>query len=424
MRQHCTDQELLALVHGEPGWVSRVRGEIHINFCGRCRRRLAAMEAAANSWREIALGPFDPPKEKVEAARQQFLARVGADRATRVPTRWSTGLRIALVSAALACGVLAGIGVWTSRERSPVAKAVVGTQAGIPVVKRELAVAAPSVRVIAPPSIAVSGEAIPALTIEDPRETEVNLLWALHESRLCRTGSVEVSGRTVRGVLETREQLAALKALVEQEVRGAVKIEVRTADEVSAQLSATASAHVTTGGSATSAAGRPSGQRMLISWLTARGLADADVTTETIRISNQAVRLANGAWVESWALQRLVERFGPEERRGMKLASRARLYEMLKSHFDALDRILAQERELLLPIAGPGDASPAALGLFADVARLSSALQDAFAGSSAEPSDAVRLTAILQAASGSASRWGSETLPEWSVFAASADASR
>ena len=104
----------------------------------------------------------------------------------------------------------------------------------------------------------------------------------------------------------------------------------------------------------------------------------------------------------------------------MRLASRARLYEMLKSHFDALEKILAQQRELLAPVLVAGDAPLASSGIFGDVARLSSALQDAFAGSNAQASDAVRLRGMLHTASGAASRWGAETLPEWNVFAASA----
>jgi len=424
MRHHCTDQELLALVHGNPTWVSRVRGEFHVNFCARCRRRLAAMEAAANSWKEIALGPFDLPKERVEAARQKFLARVGPEHRVPVSPAWPTGLRVPVVSAALACGALAGIGVWTARENSPVAKAVESQPVlRLPAVTRETAAAMPAVRVLSPPSIGISSGAIPAM-VEDSREIEVNLLWALHEGRLCRTGSVEVVGSTLRGVVETSEQLAALKTLVEQEVRGSVRVEVRTADEAAAQLPAAGAASLPTSGRATSTDGMPSGQKMLLGWLKGRGLPDAEVTAETIRISNQAVRLANEAWVESWSLQRLAERFGPEERRGMKLASRARLYEMLKSHFDALEKILAQERALLLPIAAAGDVAPSSSGLFAEVARLSSVLQDAFAGSSAEAIDAVRLRASLETASGAASRWGSEALPEWNVFAAPAAVGR
>ena len=91
---------------------------------------------------------------------------------------------------------------------------------------------------------------------------------------------------------------------------------------------------------------------------------------------------------------------------------------MVKSHYDALERVLAQERDLLLPILGSdtetysGPASPA---VFADVARLSAMIQDTFAGdaNAGDPQNDTRLKDLLQVAVSEVSYWGAHNLASW-----------
>ena len=88
------------------------------------------MEAAANNWRQRCLKPFEVPAENVEAARRQFLERVSSEPSA---PRWRMSFRIGLAAGALACGVMAAIGVWTVRERelAPVPRPVPAKASGI-----------------------------------------------------------------------------------------------------------------------------------------------------------------------------------------------------------------------------------------------------------------------------------------------------
>jgi hypothetical protein len=222
----------------------------------------------------------------------------------------------------------------------------------------------------------------------------------------------------LRGVVETAAQLEALKTIVSQEVRGAVTIDVHTADEAITVLPQP-------GGppqfAKPVASRQPAGEALIRTWLKGRNLTGDAASAELLRISNQVVRLANEAWIESWALQRLVERFGPKERLGLSLAGRARLFEMAQWHFAALEKALAGERDLLMPILGDEPstaATEAPVRLFAEVARLSALIQDTFAGGGEEAEEGVatRLRESCKLALSSASAWGSTQLHDWEAF--------
>jgi hypothetical protein len=241
------------------------------------------------------------------------------------------------------------------------------------------------------------------LELTDPRETELNLLWVIHEQGLCRSGSVDVAAGpggafTVRGVVDTTEQLQALQALLNEEVRGLFALDVHTADDVVANAASVPGLEL----QRPLSAARPApGEALILAWLKTRNIAGQQAIRESNRIATQAVSLANEAWMESWALRRLVERFGPEDRQALRLTSQARLAEMTQLHLNALEKAVAQERELLLPILGGDDAASSATdSRLADTARLCRMIQDAFAsGGTADAADFATLRDLLTATS-------------------------
>ena len=221
-------------------------------------------------------------------------------------------------------------------------------------------------------------------------------------------------------MVETAAQLEALKTIVSQEVRGSITIDVHTADEAIDALSQPGSAPQF---AKPAASRQPAGEALIRTWLKGRNLTGDPASAELLRISNQAVRLANEAWIESWALQHLVERFGPDDRRGLTLAGRARLFEIAQWHFAALEKALLAERDLVMPIVGDEPSTAAAEAperLFAEVARLRALIQDTFAGGGeeADAGVATRLRESCKLALSAASAWGSTQLRDWEAFPA------
>jgi hypothetical protein len=232
----------------------------------------------------------------------------------------------------------------------------------------------------------------------------LNILWVVHEQGLCRSGSVDVEAGpagafTVRGVVDSAEQLQSLQALLKEEIRGPFAIEVHTADNLMANAASAPDPELRR---PLSAARPAPGEALILGWLKARNVSGEQAIRESNRISTQAVSLANEAWIESWALRRLVERFGQEDRQALRLTSQARLAEMTQLHLHALERALTQEREVLLPILGPEAAAPSAsYSRFADTARLCRMIQDAFAsGGTANVAEFGTLRDLLTATSG------------------------
>ena len=395
--------------------------EFHLNFCRRCRTRQASLEAAGNNWKQGCLGSFELSAERVAIARSNFLARVAADQTVSGPplssSGWAMGMRVGLIAAAVACAVMASIGVWSVRQDRAVVRKSAVPVSPKPRVPHPQAPASPQVPVQTARANILPEPIKPAVTQPaDAREIEIDLLWAVHEQRLCRTGSVDVVLRpsgllAIRGVVETGAQLEELKTLAAEEAHGPFAMDVRTTDEFSAPrlfLPVPAAAP-----SVVPAVPRSrDGERLIRLWLKGRTLTEDEAVSEVNRISNQAVRLANEAWVEGWALQRLVDRFPVERRDGLKLASRARLSEMVQSHFAGLEKSLTQERDLLLPIIGNDDPSPSAASgtLFADVARLSALIQDTFAGTSP---DGHQIAGALRRTLNAAAGWGNANLAAW-----------
>jgi anti-sigma factor RsiW len=83
MNQHCSDQDLLLLAHGELSLGRRIVTQAHVAFCLRCQGRLAKLTGAsrllADAIRGRDLPRWSPPGPQgvVAAARTATFLRIG-----------------------------------------------------------------------------------------------------------------------------------------------------------------------------------------------------------------------------------------------------------------------------------------------------------------------------------------------------------
>jgi hypothetical protein len=374
MPERCSDERLLRLSHGEPGWLERLAIRFHLTRCAVCRQRQAQLESLANRLRpavpEILLTPA-----RIEQARQRFYARAAA--VLPEPARHRRpGLRAAAAMAAsLSCMLAAGLGIWHYQRSAPPAPPTprattpVQTPAAPPM---QLPPAIPhQVAVVRPPAVME----IPRRPPAPSADTEVALLRVLHDQGLCRQGSVELvrgpdSVLTVRGVVNSAADGESLRALLEKAAEGQpLAVELRYPDEVAPAAPAAAIPPVKT-------AAQPVGSDLLREYLKDQNLEPRERLRESNRIANEAVRLAGTMAMEAWALRRLEDAVRSLASAASSPASTASLREMRAAHLAALGQALAAEQDLLLPIVGEGTAGSSDL---AAVTRLSDLVQDTFA---------------------------------------------
>jgi hypothetical protein len=254
----------------------------------------------------------------------------------------------------------------------------------------------------------------------DPEETAVDLLWILHQRGMCRSGSIDVaiaSGNVeVRGAVETAAELADLRSLL-AEARGDFRFSVRAADDLGGPPVPTNQDKPET-----SSSHSPPGDAIIRSYLNRQNIPLERRTSEALRTSNRAVRLANDAWIESWAVRHLLDRFGTDSR--LSELSETRLVRMALSHLDAMNQALDEEYRTLAPMLSVESTppSPGATAELTDVARLSDLIQDTFAGvrpDQESPDErTARLRDLLTAVRAQSVRWSELSSQDWHALVA------
>ena len=378
---------------------------------------MASIEAAGNLWTNTYSRRANLTPERIDAARSRVFDRMAppAWNAFQHPRRLPV-LRLTVAAAALSCAVLGGIGVWRSRENfalptppPPHRLAPAESASPLPQPPQAVATAAP---VLSPPEVIPPPPPPDKL---DPEETAVDLLWILHQHGLCRSGSIDVaiaSGAVdVRGAVETATELADLRSML-TEARGDFRFSVRAAADVASPAALT-----TQGRPETSSSHSPPGDAIIGSYLNRQNVPTERRTSEALRISNQAVRLANDAWIESWAVRRLLDRFRADSR--LSELSETRLARMALSHLDAMNQALDEEYTTLAPVLGveTTPSSPGATAELTDVARLSDLIQDTFAGVGPDqpsPDERIaRLRDLMTAVRAQSTLWTASSSQDW-----------
>jgi len=330
-------------------------------------------------------------------------------------------LRLTVAAVALTCAVLGGIGVWRSRENAapatspgPAPAATAETSRPLPDPPQAVATAAP---VLSPPELLPPPPPTDKLA---PEETAVDLLWILHQHGLCRSGSIDVSIASgdveVRGAVETATELADLRSLL-AEARGDFRFSVLASNDVVGPPVPTDQ-----GKPEASSFHSPPGDAIIRSYLNRQNVPLERRTSEALRISNQAVRLANDAWIESWAVRRLLDRFGSGRR--LSELSEIRLARMALSHLDAMNQALDEEYRTVAPMPGiePGPSPAGATAELTDVARVTDLIQDTFAGTGPDqpsPDERIaRLRDLLAAVHVQSARWAALSSQDWHALVA------
>ena len=79
--RHCADEQLLAWLDGELGWIAQGRVKRHLARCWSCRTRLAGMEEEVYDLiRRADRSPMPP--EQIRAARNRFFERADVQEVT------------------------------------------------------------------------------------------------------------------------------------------------------------------------------------------------------------------------------------------------------------------------------------------------------------------------------------------------------
>ena len=400
-KRHCSDERLLAMLDAETDTASRRGITRHLQSCSKCRARFCELEnefrSLSRSWGDTGL----ISSREVEQARNRFLAWTRTQafefrRDMRLRMRLSAIFRVPAMATVGAFLLIGGVTVWKLEmqkpEAPPVAKQVLTSSEPRPIERAQLRThslkeVARLDRAVAPIEFPQSGPTAAQLL-----EAEVEVWWLLHRAGACRGEPIEVTTRgdhiVVHGLVASRKRRQELAATLKEGIGSQlIRIELRTAEDVTADSKPLASAI-----SALQIASPPNrdlGFRRAV----AAALRDAyplDTAEEArhrlVGLANRAVRQAEDAIAEAWAIRRIGERFHGEESVNLSAHSRRLFETMVKEHLTTLHAHATELNSFLSPILfriAPEEHSLVTpLDLFATVERLRVLVQTSLAGDS------------------------------------------
>jgi anti-sigma factor RsiW len=417
-RKHCTEDVLLAHLDGELPVPVDMHVRRHLLSCWKCRARLAEVESQivelARLFKEE---PLLDPSRVVDGRERLELGMARCEASPKVaglPANWRFSLtwtKPALVTAVILVVAGAGVGAYlglarrsTDRSITPEAPKPAPARAWPAPVLPVPASPVPEPE-LSPPKLSVPPHT-PEINRQAVAEAEVAALYALHRLRLCLGEPVEVVRRPdgsveVRGVVGDEALLSALTAnLAGVRVRVPIRINVLTASEA---IRLSAPAQVPDRRDALVRQSPLPIERKLdeSAGNLETGRVDRHVPAGLAAVARDAVRYADAALAEAWALRRLADRYGsPAHSEAVSPEAGRLLEEMVGDHLDALHRELARCGDAVRPVLSlaadpaaphggdpmwsaaedPGDWSAAAMLAFRQVQEWNRLVHGLFAG--------------------------------------------
>jgi hypothetical protein len=400
-KRHCSDERLLAMLDAEMDAASRRTIARHLQSCWKCREQLCKLEnefrSLSRSWGDTGL----VSSGEVDQARNRFLAWTRTQafefrRDVRLRMRLSAIFRVPVMAAVGAFLLIGGVTVWKLEMEKPAAPQIakqVPTSSGPRPIERAQPRTHPLKEVarldhaVAPIEFPQSGPTAAQLL-----EAEVETWWLLHHAGACRGEPIEVTTRgdhiVVHGLVASRKRRRELAAALKEEIAPQlIRIELRTPEDAAADSNFLSSA--ISPPPIASPPNRDLGFRRAV----AAALRDAyplDTPEEgrhrLVGLANRAVRQAEDAIAEAWAIRRLGERFHGEGSVNLSAHSRRLFETMVKEHLAALHSHATELNSFLSPILfriAPEQHSLATpIDLFATVERLRLLVQTSLAGDS------------------------------------------
>ncbi|MCL4401781.1 MAG: hypothetical protein M1436_03825 [Acidobacteria bacterium] len=391
IRKHCSDERLLAHLDGELSTVAKFSVERHLNTCWQCRARSWQLEDQVRSVAEAYRNELFLPSPQVEAARERFLRWASRDARQQSGRRnvlraMAKSLRAPALGLVSALALAAGLGIWSRAHHRPAP--VAATPPVLFSVPRAVAPAASVSRPALPHArLAIPSESPLSSSLDVPASdlltgAEIQALWVLHEMKLCLENAVEVSrlgatGIAVRGVVASaavRDQLTARL----KDAAVPARIDIRTPQEIAAHAAEQNVLAIETEPVQT---GRSPGEELLLAWL--RSQPDAGPAgARANAIANEAVRVGEAAWSESWAVRRLAERFPPSRMETLEPLARHAIRSMAADHLEELSNLVKRQNELLTPILRREESASTGQrdgNLFSGVLRMQALTEELFA---------------------------------------------
>jgi hypothetical protein len=401
-KRHCSDERLLALLDAKPGDASRRIITRHLQSCWKCWERLCELENEHQSgaWGDRGL----VSSREVEIARTRFLAWTRTQ-AFEFPRDMRFGMRLPAVFRAPAMAavgaflLIGGVTVWHLQVDKPeqpqalkqalpgsgprpIDRAQPRTQPLKEVARLDHATLAVELPVPQPPGP----------TVAQLLETEVEVWWLLHRAGACHGEPIEVTRHgdhiVVHGLVASRKRRRELAAILKDEINSQlIRIELRTAEDLAAENKTLASA--ASAPQLSSPQNRDNGFRRAVA-AAVRDAYPLDTAEEArhrlVGLANRAIRRAEDAIAEAWAIRRIGERFHGERNVNLSVQSRRLIESMVKEHLEVLHSHATELHSFLSPILfriAPEQHSLATpLDLFATVERLRLLVQTSLAGDS------------------------------------------
>ena len=418
-KRHFSNERLLAILGGERNATSYPALTPHLQSCWKCWERLCALEQQVRlqSGAGNDTGLISP--REIEYARNRFLVWTHNQAFEfRRDLRWRLGVSAILRAPAMAAIgaflLLGGVTVWQLRVEKPApASPVKLVSTGSPPrptdpVKSQIQ----PLRQVARIEHATIVAELPVLRAPEPTtaqllEAEVDVWWLLHRAGVCRGEPIEVTTRenrvVVHGLASSRKRQRELSAALSQMTGSQlIRTEIQAVEDLVTQKDSLISAPSVLQRSTPPS--RDSGFPRAVA-AALRSAYPLD-TTEEVRsrlmgVSNRAIRRAEDAIAEAWAIRRLSERFYAGENLALSVESRRLLEAMGKEHLSTLHAHTTELHGFLSPmlsrIAPEERSHGAPVDLFATVERLRALVQTSLGGDSSLLGSPAEISAEINA---------------------------
>lgn len=346
--KHCSEEQLLAYLDGELGYLSRYRCARHLRKCWKCREQLAAVEKQIERLARLAREEQARVCPEAAAAKRRFLAAVAYEPA--IPDSSARIVNWTRVAASLGLGALAfaaGIGYWHH------------TSGSVAVVQPPAEAHSPALPSLMIPAPAVETEARAVLPQEHVElqpaplkrwspeslaeaELEATSVLSAHAAQSLAAVTFErdpVRGLHIEGIVEDQSRRDILLSGFNVAIRSAPwSAHLTVASDLRPAVLPSAAAPERTVHARISPA-----EAWLRDALQTQG--DSAVAPRVNAIVNGALRRAGTAAAAAWTLHRLAERFPDSTVAGLSPRGRELLARLATIQLNQLREAAAAERE-------------------------------------------------------------------------------